>query len=232
MANRSWEELAVALAEMARDLLAQQSVQGTLDRIVRHAVEQVPGCEAAGILTLNGTRVETLAASNELVRESDALQGKLAEGPCFDAAWRLQEVYRISDLTAGTDRWPRYAPRAREFGIGSMIGFLLYTEDDNLGALNIYSSQPRVFTEQSEHVGWLLASHAAVALSSARTHAQLDTALETRHEIGAAIGVVMERYSVDREQAFTVLKRSSQNHNIKLRDVARSVAEHGELPGT
>ena len=38
-----WPELAVRLAEMARDLLAQPSVQDTLDRIVHHTVELVDG---------------------------------------------------------------------------------------------------------------------------------------------------------------------------------------------
>lgn len=225
------EEFATGLAWMARDLLAQESVQKTLDGVVRHAVSLVDGCEAAGVLTLNNGKVETLATSSDLVRASDRLQGELGEGPCFDAAWKLQEVYRIADMTERVERWPRYAPYARELGVGSMMGFLLYTEDDTLGALDLYSSAPNAFTERSEHVGWLLASHAAVAFSSARTHAQLHSAMETRHSIGEAIGIVMERYKLDEDQAFSVLKKSSQDQNIKLREIVRTVTETGEIPG-
>lgn len=64
------------------------------------------------------------------------------------------------------------------------MGFLLFTEDEELGALNFYSREPGAFTEGSELAGWLLASHAAIAFSSARTHAQMENAVATREVIG------------------------------------------------
>lgn len=83
------EGLAIGLAGMARDLLAQDGVQNTLDRIVAHAVDLVEGCEQAGVLLLHArSRAETAAASGEVVRLSDAAQQELGEGPCFDAAFR------------------------------------------------------------------------------------------------------------------------------------------------
>lgn len=225
------EEFAVRLAHMARDLLAQDSVQKTLDRIVAHAVELVDGCEAAGVMTVENKQVRTLATTDDVVRASDRIQGELGEGPCFDATWKPSEVYRVADMTESVTRWPRYAPQARKLGIGSMMGFMLYTEDDNLGALDIYSPTPDAFTSRSENVGWLLASHAAVAFSSARTHAQLHSAMESRHNIGEAIGIVMERYKLDEDQAFAVLRKSSQDQNRKLREIVRAVTETGEIPG-
>ncbi|WP_310279096.1 putative bifunctional diguanylate cyclase/phosphodiesterase [Haloactinomyces albus] len=178
--SRQPEELAQALADMARDLLEQDSVQRTLDRIVQHAVGIVDGCDDAGVLVLRaGQQVQTLAASSDRVRKSDHIQGELGEGPCFDVAVGKEQIYRIPDLTESQDRWPRYGPRARELGVGSMMGFLLFTEQDNLGALNLYSSQPNAFNEHSEQVGWILGAHAAVALSSARSSAQLHEAIET-----------------------------------------------------
>ncbi|WP_314174232.1 GAF and ANTAR domain-containing protein [Streptomyces winkii] len=225
------EEFATGLAHMARDLLAQDSVQRTLDRIVVHAVDLVEGCEAAGVMTVENKRVRTLASSSDVVLASDRIQGELNEGPCFDAARTPKEVYRVADMTETVRRWPRYAPEARRIGIGSMMGFLLYTDEDNLGALDLYSSAPNAFTKSSEHIGWLLASHAAVAFSSARTHAQLHTAMETRHNIGEAVGIVMERYKLDEDQAFAVLRKSSQDRNTKLREIVRTVTETGEIPG-
>lgn len=112
-----------------------------------------------------------------------------------------------------------------------MMGFLLFTEEDHLGSLNVYSSRPNAFDESSERVGWILASHAAVALSSARSHAQLDEAVHTRSDIGQALGIVMERYKVSVDEAFAVLRRSSQDRNVKLHDIALTVAETGEIPG-
>lgn len=232
MDDGSWKAFASRMADMARNLLVQESVQDTLDQIVDSAVHLVDGCDYAGILTVEGgKKVRTLASTHQLVRESDAAQGSYGEGPCFDAARKPNELYRIRDMSTGAERWPRYAPFARELGIGSMMGLLLYTEDDNLGALDMYSAEPRTFTEESEQAGWLLASHAAVALASARSHAQLARALESRSDIGEALGILMERYKVSEAEAFAVLRRSSQDLNIKLREVARRVTATGEIPG-
>ncbi|MFE9399290.1 GAF domain-containing protein [Streptomyces flavidovirens] len=123
---------------MARDLLAQESVQQTLDRIGVHAVNLVDGCEDACILTIDRGEVATLSATSDLVRDSDRLQGEVGQGPCYDATRHHERVYRIRD-TEHESRWPLYVPEARKLGIGSMLGFLLYTADDNLGALNLYS---------------------------------------------------------------------------------------------
>ncbi|SNR81189.1 ANTAR domain-containing protein [Haloechinothrix alba] len=220
-----------ALANMARDLLAQDTVPETLERIVAHAVDLVDGCEGASILVTATTGARTLAATDDNARASDRVQGELGEGPCFDAARHGREVYRITDMTATVDRWPSYAPKARDLGIGSALGFLLFTEAENLGALNLYSGKPGAFDDRSEQIGWLLASHAAVAFANARTDAQLHEALATRTDIGEALGIIMERYVLAEHDAFAVLTKASQDHNIKVRDLARTITETGEVPG-
>jgi GAF domain-containing protein len=228
--SRAWPELAVALAEMARELLAQGSVEETLERICTLAVELVEGCEAAGIMVLRDGKVETLAASDDVVRASDRMQGEFREGPCFDATRNKHEVYRISDFTATPARWPRYTPEARKLGVGSLMGFLLYTQDhDNLGALDLYSSRPNAFGESHEQVGWLLASHAAVAWASARHAAHLHTAIDTRQVIGEATGIMMATLGLSGDEAFARLVRYSQNTNVKVRELAQTISDTGEI---
>ncbi|MET9757963.1 GAF and ANTAR domain-containing protein [Streptomyces sp. NPDC006372] len=226
-----WRVFAQQMASMARDLLAQDSVEATLERITHSATELVSGCDAAGILLLHGKKVETLAPTHDMVTASDQLQERLAEGPCFDAARgdTDERVFRIYDFTHEVPRWPQYASRAQDLGVGSMMGFLLYTEEEELGALNLYSGRPGAFTEDSETAGWLLASHAAIAFSSARNHAQLQQAITTRHLIGEAMGILMGSHDLTEKQAFDVLRRFSQDNNIKLREVARRVCERGRL---
>ncbi|WP_217169193.1 GAF and ANTAR domain-containing protein [Streptomyces sp. AC512_CC834] len=227
-----WRGFAQQMASLARDLLAQESVNGTLERITASATELVEDCDAAGILILRGDRVQSLAPTDQVVVDSDALQGRVREGPCFDAARATvrQRQFRIADFTDEARRWPKYVPEARELGLGSMMGFLLFTEDEDLGALNLYSYRPGAFTEADETAGWLLASHAAVAFSSARTHAQLQEAIGTRHTVGEAMGILMGSHRLTEDQAFATLRRYSQDHNVKLRDVARRVCERGALP--
>ncbi|MER5584593.1 GAF and ANTAR domain-containing protein [Streptomyces asoensis] len=221
-----WRDFAESMAELARNLLAQDSVQGTLDEIAASAVRLVDGCDAAGILAVRKGRSVTLSSCGELVEESDRLQGELAEGPCFDLADRAKDgerVYRIADMSRPQPAWPRFAAAAHELGIGSMTGVLLYTHDEDFGALNLYARRPGTFGEDVETAGWLLASHAAVALADAHAVDQLEDAMKTRHAIGEAMGILRERHHLSEEEAFDVLRRISQQHNVKLRDVAQRV---------
>jgi transcriptional regulator with GAF, ATPase, and Fis domain len=227
---KQWAELADSLAEMARDLAEQDSVRATLDLIVAKAVELVEGCDAAGVLVLRGGRVDTVAASDDVVVASDRLQGELGEGPCFDAARNKHEAYRISDFSARSEQWPRYVPEARPLGIGSMMGFLLYTHDKDFGALDLYSFRQNAFGDSHEHVGWLLASHAAVAMSSAKHIENLRDGLETRHVIGQAVGIVMARYRLPENAAFARIVKASQNTNVKVRDLAETITFTGDIP--
>jgi transcriptional regulator with GAF, ATPase, and Fis domain len=228
----SFDDLAGNLADMARELLEQETVQDTLDRIVARAVDLVDGCEAAGILIVRRHEVQTLAATDNVARASDRLQGELGEGPCFDALEQKERVYRIADFRAGGDRWTKFVSRAQELGIGSMMGFLLYTDGrEDLGALNMYSSRPGAFTGRSERLGWLLASHAAVALAAARQVENLKLALQTSRHIGEAIGILMSRYRINEQQAFRRIVRYSQVHNTKVREIAEMINQTGELPG-
>ncbi|MGV9559056.1 GAF and ANTAR domain-containing protein [Streptomyces sp. NPDC003401] len=217
------------MAVLARDLLAQDSVQATLDEIAASAVKLVDGCDAAGILAVRKGRAVTLAACGDMVQECDRLQGRLGEGPCFDLARRTdgERVYRIADLSRPRPAWRRFAAEARELGVGSMTGVLLYTDDEDFGALNMYARLPGAFHEEVETAGWLLASHAAVALSGARTVDQLEHAMEARHAIGEAMGMLRERHKLSEADAFDVLRRFSQHHNVKLRDVAQQIRDEG-----
>ncbi|MFD6922391.1 GAF and ANTAR domain-containing protein [Streptomyces sp. NPDC059944] len=226
-----WRQFAQQMASMAHDLLAQESVAATLGRITHAATELVQGCDAAGILLLEGTEVASLAPTRPIVADLDQLQHRLGQGPCFDAARHAvrERVFRIHDFTEAESRWPAFVPEARTLGVGSMMGFLLFTEDEDFGALNFYSARPGAFTDVSEAAGVLLASHAAVALSSARTYAQMEQAVATRHQIGEAMGILMGAHHVSEEQAFNVLRRYSQDNNLKLREVARRVCDKGEL---
>ena len=77
----------------------------------------------------------------------------------------------------------------------------------------------------------MFAAHAAVALASAQTEEQLRSAIASRTVLGQAQGILMERYRLTPEKAFEVLRRVSQDGNVKVRDVAQRLVETGETPG-
>jgi hypothetical protein len=101
-----------------------------------------------------------------------------------------------------------------------MLGIRLHTTATTIGSLNLYDTRPDHFTEEDRDVAHIFARHAAVALSSARETANLCKAIDARRLIGQAQGILMERFDMDADQAFAVLRRYSQDHNVKLHVVA------------
>ncbi len=209
------------LASVALDMTDQPDVEHTLDRIMANARQGI-ACEAVGILlTRDRGRLETAAATEDLVRQADDLQMKCGEGPCLYAIWTYDTLL-IHD--AGLDqRWPLWGPRVAELGWRSVLSARLFTPERTLGALNLYSRESDAFDADDADLTQIFARHASIALLSAQNGDSLRQAIGARHLIGQAQGILMERYQIDAERAFAVLRRYSQDRNIKLRSIAEQV---------
>jgi GAF domain-containing protein len=222
------DPLARSLSTLARSLQKQQDPAETLAAVVDAAVKLIPGVEEGSIsVVVAHKEVSSTAASGDLPRQIDELQRETGEGPCLDAVYEQQTV-RVTDMRTET-RWPNFAQRASAAGAGSMLSFQLYVDDENLGALNLYSRTPNAFDDESEHVGLLFATHAAVAFAASQKQENFGLAIATRDLIGQAKGILMERYKLTSDEAFQLLVLASQRHNRKLRDIAEELTRSGEL---
>jgi hypothetical protein len=205
----------------------------TLDAVVRMAVDRVPGAVCASITTYQHGRFRTVAATDERARRADDIQYALGSGPCLDAIVE-DTLYRPRDLRHD-NRWPEYGKQvSRELGLLSMLSYRLGHEtDDSIDGLNIYADEVAAFDEHAELVGLMLATHGALAVALSANQQQVENlrkALVSNREIGVAMGVLMTRHQVTREQAFGLLRMASQNTNRKLHEVALEVADTGVLP--
>jgi len=206
---------------------ADTTSEALLGRIVKAAVSEVSGARYAGITLVNARKVSTPAATSELVERIDQIQYETGQGPCLESAARHQTV-RSDDLREEA-RWPRFARRAADLGVVSMLSVQLFAGAESFGALNIYAESAKAFGPDSESTGILLASHAALAMAAARKEANLLAAMDTRDLIGQAKGILVERYKITGVQAFGLLVASSQSVNHKLRAVAEHLVATGEL---
>lgn len=218
-------------AAVARELQRQQSEGDTLDRIVEYAVEIIGGCDHAAISMVERRKVVTEAVTDGLARAGDEHRYTLGQGPCLDAIWHQETV--SSPSLATDDRWPSWATWAiEELGIASMLCFQLFTSEHSYGSLNLYSDREDAFSFDDETTGIALAAHAAVALASSRKIENLNIALLHRTQIGEAKGILMERYDITDDNAFTVLTRVSQDENRKLNAIADELVNTRQTPGT
>ncbi|NYE49233.1 GAF domain-containing protein [Spinactinospora alkalitolerans] len=224
-------QMARLFAEMARELAAQEALDKTLEQTVRLAAATVPGCEYAGVSILGpGKRLDTPACTASVVIDCDRIQYELGEGPCVQAAREEVIVVQVDDLVSDP-RWPRFAARAGDLGIGSVLSCQLSTSRGTLGSLNLYAAGTKAFDAASREVAVIYAAHAGIALASIRLESALRSAISSRQTIGEAMGVLMERHRISARQSFEMLSQASQNLNIKLRDIAGRVAHTGVDPG-
>lgn len=222
--------MAEDFASVAQELSRQDDADAVLARICHLAVQRVVGCRYAAVSLLERRgRLSTHGATGEVPVLVDSVQYDTGEGPCL-------EVIHGADLAVCPNltvevRWPAFAQKAVELtGIRSMVSFRLPDGDRTLGALSFYSAAPDAFAANASVTRWgkVYAAHASLALSGVRKRQDLEAALESRESISIAMGLIMARENISRQQAFDVLRRASQRMNVRLRDVAEAIAGGGD----
>ena len=229
--------LAEAFARIAEYLYEAESTEEVLARISRAAVATVAGSGAASVTVLEAGSYRTTGSTAQAATEIDQAQYDADEGPCLDAV----NSPMVAAPSYPDERWPRLGTAPPDHGMQSSISYQLkWSKRDGAppgaGSLNIYGLTPDAFGEDAMEIGAILAAHASLAARAVgeRTSLEqldqhLEEALLSRDIIGQAKGILMERLKTTPDKAFEILKDSSQRLNLKLREIARNVAETGEM---
>jgi hypothetical protein len=247
--------LAMAFAEIAQHLYEAGSVDEVLTRIAETCVAAVPSCRMASItIRHQADGFRTVASTDRAATAADQAQYDAGEGPCLTA---LGEAV-VYTPEFPDPRWPALGSRPAGAGVHSVVSYGLaasgfpasgfpasgwsapgsLTGEPLPGSLNAYATEAHAFDDAAREIGLILAAHAAVALrtvgereSLQQLGHQLHAALSSRDVIGQAKGILMERLRITPDDAFDLLRRSSQRLNVKLREVAQKLTETGELDG-
>lgn len=225
-------EVAQIFARVATDLASQPDADA-VGRRVSEIARTLIGCPWVQVarLTERGTLCfpdpadDTLRAVIRISAEER--EGVISETVTGEATILVQDL--ITEA-----RWPDYTARVlTETNVRSAMSFFLSLGETHLGALAAFSPEAGFFDQNAVDIGSLLAEHAAIALahasSTSRAH-NLEIALMSNRTIGMAIGVLMSRMNVTDQQAFDLLRVTSQNAHCKLREIAEYVTMTGELP--
>ena len=199
--------------------------EDALRGLAASATSNIPGVDFVSITVHDeDDTCRTVAASDPLAEQLDILQYDLREGPCY-AAITDERFVLANDLATASD-FPRYGVRAADLGVGSQAAIQLSHDSERAG-LNLYARSKGAFDRSTVQLAELFATQAAAVLEYAVQVEQLSEALHTRTDIGTAVGIVMERYGVDRDRAFAFLVRNSNERNVKLRVLAQQVIAGG-----
>jgi ANTAR domain/GAF domain len=192
----------------------------------------VPGCDHASLMICRDGVYSTAAVSDATAREIDKLELALGSGPCLDAIEERTAQIQ-SDLTASS-RWPALTARViAETPVRGAMSVQLPVDRAKAGALNLFSDTPNAFDNTSVQHALVLGAFATVATNAAaqgEDAAALRRGLASSRAIGKAVGMLMVLNDVSDDAAFDILRRKSQDTNVKLADVAADVVRGRSRP--
>jgi GAF domain-containing protein len=231
------QNLAALHRDLAGVVLADRELTDVLTEVVGLARRAMPGAEASSITLIRDDKPFTVAFDGQMAMDADELQYERGYGPCLDAG-RAGEMFLVTDMRT-EERWPDYAVHVADRGVRSSLSVPLPFQGATIGALNNYASIPAAFGDADVILGQEAAAFVAIAVGNAEASARatqdvtnMRTAMLSRSVIEQAKGILMERYKVTAEQAFTLLTHASQRSNVKLRDVAEELTSTGVLRGS
>ena len=223
------ESVADGFANLAIELHGQRTLSRTVEQIVRYAVTAV-GCDFANVIFFDQSRqVREVASTHPVAARIAQIMAEYGEGPALALSDEPGSHLIVHD-TASETRWPRWRRELLTLGVHSVLCTRLATRISVIGALALYSKEPLGFDNDDIAVAHILARHASVALAAARQQHAIAQRIDARKQIGQAQGMLMERFRLDADGAFELLRRYSQQHDLKLNEVARRLVLTREMP--
>jgi len=197
------------------------------------SITAVLGLGGSGVTMAQEGQLHFVTAISPESTELELSQGEHEEGPCRDA-YETGEVVRVSDVRLETARWPAFSAAATRSGVASVAGIPMRHADEIIGAFNIYSSQPRQWSQEDIAVAVVLADVAtSYVINASKLHDQeqlsehLQKALESRVVIEQAKGITAERKSVTVDHAYQLMRRHARTNHASLRTVAEAIVDVG-----
>ena len=220
------------LSRFAIVLPARYDLETTLNELTE-SVTSVLGLLVSGVTMADDGRLRYVTSA---FRASGALERDHANRhpcPCRDA-YATGEVVRVTDLREESARWPESAANATRVGVAGVAGIPMRLADQIVGTLNLYSTEPREWSDSDIAAAGVLADVATSYVVNAcnlrqqeQLSEQLQEALESRIVIEQAKGVTAQQRSVTIDQAFELLRRHARNNNTSLRIVADAIVHVG-----
>jgi transcriptional regulator with GAF, ATPase, and Fis domain len=134
------------------------------------SVTAVLGLGGSGVTMAEEGQLQFVTAVSPDSEELERSQEEHQEGPCRDA-YETGEVVRVTDVRQESARWPDYSATATRLGLAGVAGIPMRDGGEVIGALNIYSREPREWSDQDIAVAVVLADVAtSYVLNASKLH--------------------------------------------------------------
>lgn len=222
------------LSRFAVILPARYDVQEALSELTE-SVTAVLGLCGSWVTMADDGQLSFLSAVSEASAELERDHAQLHPFPCpCRDAYSTGVVVRVTDIREQSTRWPEFSAFATRLSIAGVAAIPMRLADQIIGALNLYSPEPRDWSDEDMAVAAVLADVATSYMVNAsklrqqqQLTEQLQEALESRVIIEQAKGITAQQHSVTIDQAYQRMRRHARTNNASLRMVAEAIVGVG-----
>ena len=227
---------AAVFAKLCRLPIQDDDARQLLGQVATLGVTAVPHATGLSVALGSPIEPEAIATESDFAQAVDGAQFEAGEGPCVDA-------YDSSQMTlsphVGSDaRWPKFAAKAADVGLGSVIALPLQQGTETIGVVNLYARNRDAFDPHDVRIAGLFAAAVSAVVQDVREREslrrlgqQLEEALRSRAEIDQAKGIIMARHGCSADEAFARLVTVSRNTNTKLSELSARLVRAAARPG-
>lgn len=223
---------AAEFAAVSGELGALTDPGRTWERVAELVFDVVPRATSCDAMLRRAGTWESMVATDALVVRCGALQRELREGPLWEPP-RDPGAFLVND-TATEQRWPRWCRQLAELGVRSVLAIQLTSYRDEgdrvMGLISVYDRSADTFTPDDVDRALVFATHVGTALTTAKVVDRLETSIRTRHLIGVAQGILMQRHDLSEAAAYSAIRRYAAEHGIPVSQAVEVIIDGGSDP--
>lgn len=192
-----------------------------------------------GVIPVTGVSISTLGevlglesveASDAIIRRIDDLQFDLGEGPCWDAFDLGEPVIEPDFRNRPRRTWPLFTEGVRPHDVGALFAVPVSLGTVRLGAIDLYHSDPieldQEAIEQLMVFGGIIGRRVLErALRSSADIGDPGEGRHSRHRIHQAAGFEIAQLGVSADDALLLLQARAYSSGSSMAEVAEQVLE-------
>jgi GAF domain-containing protein len=222
------------LSRFAVILPARYDVQEALSELTE-SVTAVLGLCGSWVTMADDGGLNFLTAVSQVSAELERDHAQLHpfSCPCRDA-YSTGEVVRVTDVREQSTRWPEFSAFATRLSLAGVAAIPMRLADEIIGALNLYSPEPRDWSDEDIAVAGVLANVATSYVVNAsklrqqqQLTEQLQEALKSRIVIEQAKGITAQQRAISVSEAYQLMRGHARRNNASLRVVAEAIVAVG-----
>jgi GAF domain-containing protein len=222
------------LSRFAVILPARYDLQEALSELTE-SVTAVLGLCGSWVTMGDGGRLRFLTAMSQASEEMERDHAQLHPFPCpCRDAYSTGELLRVTDVREESTRWPEFSASAARLSVAGVAAIPMRLADEVIGALNLYSPEPRDWSDEDMAVAGVLGDVATSYMVNAsklrqqqQLTEQLQEALDSRVVIEQAKGITAQQHAVSVSEAYQLMRGHARRNNASLKVVAEAIVAVG-----